>query len=89
MLSRKAKHLALTANNRILLRARFFAVLRCAQNDKMSYILISKTITIIIIDCIGQFELVTNNGFSMNLLITPFSHSRESGNPVFFSPICV
>jgi hypothetical protein len=47
MLSRKAKHLALTAQNRIRSLARFFATLRFAQNDILSYLPLNKRITII------------------------------------------
>jgi hypothetical protein len=48
MLSRKAKHLALAAQNRIRSSARFFAALHFAQNDKLSYVLVNKRITVIV-----------------------------------------
>ncbi len=43
----KAKHLALTAENGISSWARFFASLRCAQNDTLLYVLVNKRITTI------------------------------------------
>jgi hypothetical protein len=64
MLSRKAKHLALAAQNRIRSSARFSpacpatarfaemrggqAALHFAQNDKLSYVLVNKRITVIV-----------------------------------------
>jgi len=42
MLSRKAKHLALLVDMTVSAEARFFASLRFAQNDKVSYIFRSK-----------------------------------------------
>jgi hypothetical protein len=47
MLSRKAKHLALAANNSTSSWARFFATLRYAQNDRLLYVFANKGITII------------------------------------------
>ena len=43
----KAKHLALTGENGISSWARFFTSLRCAQNDKLLYVLVNKRITTI------------------------------------------
>jgi len=46
MLSRKAKHLALVVDITVSAEARFFASLRFAQNDKVSYLLGSKILMI-------------------------------------------
>jgi len=47
MLSRKAKHLALAANNFTSSWARFFATLRYAQNDGLLYFFANTGITMI------------------------------------------
>jgi len=39
--------LALAKNNRIIAAVRFFAPLRCAQNDKLCYVLIKSALTAI------------------------------------------
>jgi len=50
-----AKHPALTAENGISSWAGFFASLRCAQNDKLLYVLVNKRITTI--DAIESVDL--------------------------------
>ena len=64
----KAKHLALAKNNRIIPAVRFFAPLRCAQNDKLCYVPAKAALTAIFGstlagrrgDRIGQFESIDN-----------------------------
>jgi len=43
----KVKYLTLAKNNRIIAAVRFFALLRCAQNDKFCYVLAKEALTAI------------------------------------------
>jgi len=56
----KAKHPALTVENGNSSWARFFASLRCAQNDKLLYVLVNRRIaTIDAIESVSLSYLIT------------------------------